>query len=41
MDWAAFFKDYPLVITAVAGLLGIVLVSFLVDGMPNNKENGK
>ncbi|SRR6266508_2268310 len=31
MDWAAFFKEYPAIVTAVAGLLGIVL-GFVFNG---------
>ena len=45
MDWTAFFKEYPAVVTAVVGLLGLVLGAVLTRWNDSRKksalENGK
>src|SRR5689334_24832729 len=45
MDWTAFFKEYPAVVTAVVGLLGLVFGAVLTRWNDSRKksalENGK
>lgn len=39
MDWTAFFKEYPAVVTAVVGLLGLVLGAVLTRWNDSRKKS--
>jgi hypothetical protein len=39
MDWAVFFKEYPAVVTAATGLLGIILGAVLTRWSDNRKKS--